>query len=175
MQVQQPVGKRGAHLVGDGAVLGGVAGGDDEDAVGQAVPADAALLQEAVDRGLEPGRGGGQLVEEEHRRAAGLVGQVLGTIPERLLRGVVVIGQAAQVLRLDGGEAQVEEPRADPVGELLDHLGLADAGAAVQHPGDGHAPSRCAAQPASSTSSASPAETFRALTVMPLPRLRQEG
>jgi hypothetical protein len=105
--VDQPVAQRGAHLVGDGAILHHVARGDDEHAVGQAVTADAAFLQQAVDRGLQRGRGGGQLIEEQDRGAVGIVGQVLGPVPDGAALFVVVEGQPAQVLRLDRGQAQV--------------------------------------------------------------------
>ena len=59
----------------------------------------------------------GELVGEKLKRGRiGVVGQILGPVPERLARVVVVIGQAAQVLRLDGGQAQVEKPGADLFG-----------------------------------------------------------
>jgi hypothetical protein len=80
--VDQPVAQRGAHLVGDGAVLHHVARRHDEDAVGQAVAAHAAFLQQAVDRGLQRRRGGGQFVEEQDGGAVGVVGQVLGPVPD---------------------------------------------------------------------------------------------
>jgi hypothetical protein len=76
--VDQPVAQRGAHLVGDRAVLHHVPGGHDEHAVGQAVPAHAAFLQEAVDRGLQRRRGGGQLIEEQDRGAVGSSGRSSG-------------------------------------------------------------------------------------------------
>jgi hypothetical protein len=82
-------------------------GGHDEDAVGQAVPAHAAFLQQAVDRGLQRRRGGGQLIEEQDRGAVGIVGQVLGPVPDGAALFVVVEGQPAQVLRLDRGQAQI--------------------------------------------------------------------
>ena len=133
-QMHEPVRQRGAEVMGHRPVLDGIAGGDDQDRGGQPVPAHAAFLQETVDHGLQGRRRGGQLVEKQDRRRVGVVGQVLRAVPDRPAGRVVVIGQPPEILRLDRGQPEVEEPRADLAGELLHDLGLADARAAVKHP-----------------------------------------
>ena len=108
------------------------------------MPADTPFLQQAVDGRLQRRGGRRQLVQKQDGRLCRIIRQVFRPVPDGALRCMVIIGQTAQVLRLDRGQAQVEQQRAGPVRQLLHDLGLADAGAAMQHPrGPHHAGRLC--------------------------------
>ena len=65
-QVAQPVGQRGGQIPAVGGLLRRVGRGDHGDIVRKRQVADGPLEDHAQQRGLDSGRSGGQLVEEQH-------------------------------------------------------------------------------------------------------------
>ena len=131
--MDQSIAQRRAHLIGNRPIRDLIARRHDHDRGGQAVATHPAFLQQPVHRGLQRRRGGGQLIEKQDRGRIG-IGQILGPVPDGFRGLMIEIRQAAQILRLDRGQAQIEQRRPNPVGQALHHLGLAHTGPAMQHP-----------------------------------------
>ena len=105
----QAVGEAGSHIVGDGAVLDLVSGGNHKHAERQGVPPDATFLKKAVNRGLQ-GRGcRSEFVQEQDCGSIGIAWQIFGPKPRRCACVMVKIWKSAQILRFDCRQAQIKE------------------------------------------------------------------
>ncbi len=135
VEMEHAVGQRGAHVVADGAVEAGIAGGHHHPAVGQPVVADLAVQDQRIGRDLQPLVGRGQLVEEQDAGRLFCRGQELRRKPHRLGLHLVGIDGAADVHRLDGRQPQVDQRHAEVLGHLTHHRGLAHAARTPQHGG----------------------------------------
>ena len=122
----------GRHARGHGAVGLAVAGGGDGPALRQGVLAEPAVEHELVAGGLDQGRCGVELVQEQH--ALAVAGQELGRGPVGPAIAVDV-GQAAQVDGVEQDGPDVDQPAAQFAGDLGDDVGLADAGLAPEEGG----------------------------------------
>ena len=128
LEVDEAVGERRRHAVDDAAVVLAVAAGDDRGALGERVLAALALQGELVERGLDHGHAGGQLlqVEEPARRAVG-GRQERGRRPPRAAV-LVAPGDAPEIDGIEEERPDVDVAVAVLVGHLLRDLALAAAG-----------------------------------------------
>jgi hypothetical protein len=135
VEMKHPIGQRRAHVVADGAMEAGVAGGDHLPAVGQLIVADAAVENQRIGRDLQPLVRGGKLIKKQD--AVGLVrrGQEFRRKPHGLGKRVVGIDGATDIHRLDRGEAQVNQGNAVLCRDLAHDGGLADTTRPPQHRG----------------------------------------
>jgi hypothetical protein len=129
VEVQLPVRER--LDAGARTLSGRVERRDDRDVVGQHVRPDAPLLDQPHHHVLHAHRATVDLVQEEDSRPAARLRKLGGRVPDG--QAVHDRGDAAQVHRLDLlGAERVHVPVAEQLGDLLDHLGLADAGLAPE-------------------------------------------
>ena len=135
VDVDQAVDQRGRHRPGQRLVGGAVAGADHDRAGRQLVRADAAVEDERVERLLDVGRGGVQLVEEQAVRL------VAGDLLRRAEPAAAVddLRHADQVLRRELGAEQRHAVEPERRGEIPYQGGLPDAGRAPEEhrPDDG--------------------------------------
>ena len=125
VEVNEPVQQRRDQPVGPGPVLLAVRRRDHGPPGRQFVLAEFAIEHELQARGLDQGRGLGQLVEEQHALAR--PGQERGRAPDGGVLGHP--GQAAEVDRVEQGRPQVDDGQVQVTG------GLADDGRLLPTPG----------------------------------------
>jgi hypothetical protein len=133
IEVEHTVRQRGTHVVADGAVEGGIAGGDHQPAVGQRVVADPPVENQRISGDLQPLVGRGQLVEEQYPLGLLWAGQELRWEPDRLLLAVVCIDRTADIDRFDRGQAQVDQGHATVRGNLVHDRRFAHTAGAPEH------------------------------------------
>ena len=133
VEMEHPIGQGRAHVVTDRTVEARISRGHHLPAVRQPIVTDSTIEDQRVGRDLQSLIRGGELVEKED--AVRLVGrgQELGREPDRLGQGVVGIDGAADVDRLDRGQAQIHQGHPEVVGDLTHDRGLAHAARAPEH------------------------------------------
>ena len=118
LQMDEAVGERRRHAVDDAAIVLAIAAGDDRGAFGQLVFAALALQAELVERGLDHGHAGGQLLQvEEPQCGAGRGRQEYRRRPA----GAAVFvapGDAPQIDRIEQQRADVDVVIAVVAGDL---------------------------------------------------------